>query len=168
MVVLTTQPMDLMAKSAMFAISTGVYVPKNYIINLDIVILHYELAKVVGNGQVVDIKNDVYTVIEAYGTSVSAGSPVSFNTIVEFKHQATGGINRDDDWLIRRFSSNTSKDDPDYLLDGDIISLIHDNTDKPALYSHLMLFSDGSQEVSCHENGYDENNMWRIELIDDS
>ncbi|CAJ0838733.1 10169_t:CDS:2 [Entrophospora sp. SA101] len=43
------------------------------------------------NGQEIDLKNDVWTVIGACGTSESAGSPVYFNTIVGFKHRATGG-----------------------------------------------------------------------------
>ncbi|CAI2180019.1 2914_t:CDS:2 [Funneliformis geosporum] len=147
---------------------------------------------VVGNGRELDLKNDLYTVIEANGTSVRSGSPVSFDTIVGFKHQATGGIlhshtkyygstplmnhqqvtiwhgrNGDDNWLIRRFNSSTSSGDSDFLSDGDIISLIHGKTEL-ALYSHPMLFGDGSQEASCHGNGNDENNKWRIELIDDS
>ncbi|CAG8727187.1 7253_t:CDS:2, partial [Funneliformis caledonium] len=37
-----------------------------------------------------------------------------------------------------------------------------------SLYSHPKLLEDGTQEVSCHGNGNDENNKWRIELIDDS
>ncbi|CAG8538434.1 9766_t:CDS:2 [Funneliformis caledonium] len=135
---------------------------------------------VVGNGWEIDLNNDVFTVIEAFDTSVSAGSSVPFNTLVGFKHQATGGIlhshtmyygstplmkhqqvtiwpkrNNDDDWLIRRYNS---KEDSSYLSDGDIIILIHDKSNKTALYSHPMLFGDGTQEVSYHGNGNDENN----------
>ncbi|CAI2178060.1 5272_t:CDS:2 [Funneliformis geosporum] len=148
---------------------------------------------VVGTGRKIDLNNDVFTVIEANGTSVSVGSPLLFNNIVGFKHQATGGIlhshglnfgstplmrhqqvtlrqgrNGDDDWLIRRYNSAISKDDSVYVCNNDIICLIHFKSDKPALYSHPILFGDGSQEVSCHGNGNDDNNKWRIELIDDS
>ncbi|CAI2184980.1 275_t:CDS:2, partial [Funneliformis geosporum] len=131
----------------------------------------------------IDLKNDVYTVIEANGLSVSAGSPIPFNAIIGFKHLATGGnlhshdfhsgltpiskhqqvtiwIGRDDNdnWLIRRYSSKASKDDPGYLSNGDIVNLIHVNTDNSALYSHPVLFDNGAQEVSCHGNGNEENN----------
>ena len=36
------------------------------------------------------MENDVWTVIGANGTSVSEGEVVSLNTIIGFKHQATG------------------------------------------------------------------------------
>ena len=35
------------------------------------------------------MENDVWSAIGANGTDVSAGSPVSLNTIIGFKHQAT-------------------------------------------------------------------------------
>ncbi|CAG8595492.1 1852_t:CDS:2 [Funneliformis caledonium] len=141
------------------------------------------------NGQELDLKNDVFTVIEAHGTSVNAGSPVPFNTTIGFKHQATkaflhshnfnsgctsitnhlqvtiwDGRDGNDDWVIRRYGS---KDNSGYLSNGDIISLHHVLNDR-SLYSHPVLLDDGTQEVSCHGNGNVENNKWRIELIDDS
>ncbi|CAI2170517.1 15504_t:CDS:2 [Funneliformis geosporum] len=148
---------------------------------------------IVGNGRKIDLDNDVWTVIGQYGTSVIAGSPVPLNTIIGFNHQATGGnlhshdmndgritpiskqqkvtinpgISRDNDFLIQRYNSKSSKDDPGYLMNGDIICLFHITTNKPAaLYSHSVLFGDGTQEVSFHGNGNDENSKWRIELID--
>ncbi|CAB4384002.1 unnamed protein product [Rhizophagus irregularis] len=50
---------------------------------------------------------------------------------------------------------------------GDIISLFHIRTNRPALCSHTTLLGDESQEVFCH-HGYESerNNKWRIELID--
>ena len=44
-------------------------------------------------------------------------------------------------------------------MNGDIISLFHvaTNNNLP-LYSHPILLDDGSQEVSCHGNGHEENN----------
>ncbi|GES75956.1 glycosyltransferase family 39 protein [Rhizophagus clarus] len=160
---------------------------------------------VIGNEQEIDLKNDVWTIIGAKGTGVNKGGPVSLDTIVVFKHQATGYnlhshdmshekftpisrhqqglrycknwlssllcyillilvtlcgiINTDDEWRIRRFD-----DDSGHLMSGDIISLFHVNTNKP-LYSHSILLGDGSQEVSCHGDGSETNNKWRIELI---
>ncbi|CAI2175352.1 13966_t:CDS:2 [Funneliformis geosporum] len=145
---------------------------------------------VVGNGREIDLKNDVWTVIGPYGTSVNAGSPVPFNTIVGFNHQSTGGnlhshnmndgritpiskqqhvtinpgISCDDDFFIQRY--NSTKDESEYLMNGDIIYLFHITTNKPALYSNSISFADGTQEVSCHRNGNNENKKWRIELID--
>ncbi|CAI2184982.1 276_t:CDS:2 [Funneliformis geosporum] len=142
------------------------------------------------NGREIDLKNDVFTVIEAHNTSVNAGSPVPFNAIIGFKHLATeshlhshhrltpiskhqqvtiyNGRDVNDNWVIRRYNSIASKDESGYLSNGDIISLTHVNTGYPALYSHPVLLDDGTQEVTCHGNGNDENNKWRIELIDDS
>ena len=67
-------------------------------------------------------------------------------------------INRDDDWLLRRYNQN-AYDDSGHLMDGDIIGLFHITTNKPALCSHTVLFGDGSQEVSCHGDGSEENNQ---------
>ncbi|CAG8577243.1 13691_t:CDS:2 [Funneliformis caledonium] len=139
------------------------------------------------NGRELDLKNDVFIVIEAYGTSVNTGDPVPFNSTIGFKHQATEeatlnshpinipdskhqqvticyGRDNNDDWVIRRYGS---KDDSCYFSNGEIISLIHVTTDG-SLYSHPKLLEDGTQEVSCYGNGNDENNKWRIELIADS
>nr|CAG8507930.1 5988_t:CDS:2 [Entrophospora candida] len=160
-----------------------VHVPTRKYLSTKGVIAFLEQYMVIGNGQEIDLKNDVWTVIGACGTSESAGSPVYFNTIVGFKHQATGenlhshgmnngttpksnhqqvtickDINRDDDWLIRRYSPNAFYDDSGSLRHGDIISLFHITTDRPALYSHDILLDDGTQEVSCYGNGNDENN----------
>ena len=68
----------------------------------------------------------------------------------------------DDDWIVRRYSPYASYDDSYHLINGDIISLFHVSTNKPALYSHPILLDDGSQEVSCHGNGNDENNKVHI------
>ena len=65
--------------------------------------------------------------------------------------------NEDDNWIIRSYSPYASYDDSYHLLNGDIISLFHVATDKPALYSHPILLDDGTQEVSCFGNGNDEN-----------
>ncbi|CAI2175348.1 13964_t:CDS:2 [Funneliformis geosporum] len=151
---------------------------------------------VVGNGREIDLKNDVWTFIGPSGTSVIAENPVPFNTIIGFNHQATGGNlhshdmndgritpiskqqqvtinpgrsrddNRDDEFFIQRYNSKAFKDHPVYLMNGDEVCLFHITTNKPALYSNSILFSDGTQEVSCHGNGNDENNKWRIELVD--
>ncbi|CAJ0756948.1 14613_t:CDS:2 [Entrophospora sp. SA101] len=148
---------------------------------------------VVCNGQEIDLKNDIWTFIEAHDARESVGGLVYFNTIIGFKHQATGSnlhshikhhgvtpkskhqqvtlygdVNFDDDWLIRRYSPNASYDDSGSLSHGDIISLFHAMSDKHklALYSHDILLDDGTQEVACYGNGSDENNKWRIELVD--
>ncbi|CAI2199391.1 2952_t:CDS:2, partial [Funneliformis geosporum] len=141
---------------------------------------------VIGKGREIDLTNDIWTIIGAYGTNVRAGRPVPYNTIVGFKHQATGGNlhshnmydgritpiskhqqvtinpgasgNYDDDFLIQRINSKVPKEEPGYLMNGDIICLFHITTNKPALYSNSILFNDGTQEVSCHGNGNDENN----------
>ncbi|GBB87310.1 hypothetical protein RclHR1_13740005 [Rhizophagus clarus] len=146
------------------------------------------------SAQEIDLKNDVWIVIGANGTNVSTGSPVSLNTIIGFKHKETGfnlhshdmnddkvtpiskqqqvtmcrDVNTDDDWFIRRYNSNTtSYDDSGRLMNGDVISLFHITTSKPALCSNTILLGDGSQEVFCsHGDGSDKNNKWRIELIE--
>ncbi|CAG8485106.1 16125_t:CDS:2 [Funneliformis caledonium] len=151
----------------------------------DFVALFIKLAKAVCNGRELDLKNDVFTVIEAHNTSVNTGNPVPFNSTIGFKHQATkaflhshsrntpiskhqevtiwDGRDENDDWVIRRYGS---KDNSGYLSNGDIISLLHVNTARIALNSHPLLLDDGTQEVCCHENGNYDNNKWRIELID--
>jgi hypothetical protein len=43
-------------------------------------------------------------------------------------------------------------------MNGDIIGLFHNKTNKPALYSHAVLLGDGSQEVSCSGDGSESNN----------
>ncbi|CAJ0859566.1 11576_t:CDS:2, partial [Entrophospora sp. SA101] len=68
-----------------------VHVPTRKYLSTKGVIAFLEQYMVIGNGQEIDLKNDVWTVIGACGTSESAGSPVYFNTIVGFKHRATGG-----------------------------------------------------------------------------
>ena len=73
-----------------------------------------------------------------------------------------GDKNRDDDFLIRRYSINDSYDDSGHLMNGDIVSLFHISTNKPPLYSHPILLDDGSQEVSCHGSGHEENNKVHI------
>ncbi|GBC46652.2 uncharacterized protein OCT59_017718 [Rhizophagus irregularis] len=145
---------------------------------------------VICGGQEIDLKNDVWTIIGANGESIKEGDPVSLNNIIGFKHQATGCYlnshgtsyeratpitkqqqvtmcsDRDsnNDWVIRRYNSTTSYD-IGHLMNGDIISLFHIKTNKPALYSNAILLGDGSQEVSCYGDGSDKNNKWRIELI---
>ncbi|PKK76216.1 concanavalin A-like lectin/glucanase [Rhizophagus irregularis] len=145
---------------------------------------------VICSGQEIDLKNDVWTVIGANGKSINEGDLISLNNIIGFKHQATGcylhshntsyervtPISKlqqvtlcsdrcmDDNWLIRRYNSITSYD-TGHLMNGDIICLFHINTNKPALYSHTVLLGDESQEVSCYGDGSENNNKWRIELI---
>ncbi|GES75959.1 glycosyltransferase family 39 protein [Rhizophagus clarus] len=149
---------------------------------------------VICNGQEIDLKSDVWTVIGANGKSVITGSPVSLNTTIGFKHQATGhnlhshdtnygrytpiskqqqvtlcrDVNTDDDWLVQRYSPNTpnSFDNSGNLMSGEIIDLSHSKTNK-SLYSHSIILGDGSQEVSCHKDESETNNKWRIELVTD-
>ncbi|CAG8531528.1 15905_t:CDS:2 [Dentiscutata heterogama] len=122
-----------------------------------------------------DLINDVWTIIGANDESVNTGNSVSFNTVIGLKHQATeiclhshstsygvtpkskyqqvtlsSGRNVNDDWQIRRFGPDASYS---RLLNGDVISLFHISTGKPALYSHPVLLDDGSQE-------------WLIKLIE--
>lgn len=72
-----------------------------------------------------------------------------------------GGGNIDDEWLIRRYNPITSYD-TGQLMNGDIIGLFHIRTNKSALYSHMVLLGDGSQEVSCYGNGSESNNKVQI------
>ncbi|CAI2198516.1 16024_t:CDS:2, partial [Funneliformis geosporum] len=149
------------SKVALVHVSTRKYLTTNGIKYPD-----HDQDMVVCKGWEIDLKNDVFTIIEAYGTSVCTGSPVPLNSIIGFKHQATEatiwkGRDDNDDFVIKR-SKNVSC----YLLNGDIISITHVNTGYSALYSHPVLLDDGTQEVSCHGNGNDVNNKWRIELID--
>ncbi|CAG8611045.1 3964_t:CDS:2, partial [Cetraspora pellucida] len=149
-------------------------------------------------GLKMDPINDVWTVVGAHYEDANMESFVSFSTVIGFKHQKTGvclhshgtcnGVtpkskyqqdrNGDDDWLIRRFTLDTSyvdepnlkdeeesclkNDDDPYLMNNDVISLFHISTGKPALYSHSVLLNDGSQEVCCRGNGSDENNKWPL------
>ncbi|CAG8511320.1 uncharacterized protein OCT59_017712 [Rhizophagus irregularis] len=145
---------------------------------------------VICSGQEIDLKNDVWTVIGANGKSINEGDLISLNNIIGFRHQETGcylhshntsyervtPISKlqqvtlcsdrcmDDNWLIRRYNSITSYD-TGHLMNGDIICLFHINTNKQALYSHTVLLGDESQEVSCYGDGSENNNKWRIELI---
>ncbi|CAB4423282.1 unnamed protein product [Rhizophagus irregularis] len=122
---------------------------------------------VICDGQELDLKNDVWTIIGANGISIKEGDPVSLNNIIGFKHLETGCYlnshgtsygrvtpmskqqqvtmcsDRDsnNDWVIRRYNSTTSYD-----------------------VGHLMN-GDGSQEVSCYGDGSENNNKWRIEII---
>jgi hypothetical protein len=63
------------------------FTPEKKNFNVRIFLQNY---KVICNGQEVNLENDVWNVIGANGTSISTGSPVSLNTIIGFKHQATG------------------------------------------------------------------------------
>ncbi|EXX72038.1 uncharacterized protein OCT59_017684 [Rhizophagus irregularis] len=95
-------------------------------------------------------------------------TPISRQQQVSLYDNTSNNINIDDDWLIRRYNSNiTTYDDTGYLRNGDIISLFHIRTNRPALCSHTILLGDESQEVFCHHGDESErNNKWRIELID--
>ncbi|CAB4384005.1 unnamed protein product [Rhizophagus irregularis] len=174
------------SKIAIVHVSTGKYLSTKGI--------KYDLGRdnqqfmVICNDREIDLKNDVWTITRAKGTRVILGDPVSLDTIVVLEHQATGlnlhshdtshekftpiskhqqvtlcGIgnteNTDDEWRIQRFNHDSG-----HLMNGDIISLFHVNTNKP-LYSHTILLGDGSQEVSCYGDGSETNNKWRIELI---
>ncbi|GES75946.1 glycosyltransferase family 39 protein [Rhizophagus clarus] len=149
---------------------------------------------VVCNKQEIDLNDDVWIVIGENSTIVRMVSSVSLNTTIGFKHQETGynlhshdtscdkvtpiskqqqvtmcrDANTNDGWLIRRYNSNTtSYDDSGRLMSGDIISLFHVPTNKPALCSHTILLGDGSQEVfCCYGDAGERNNKWRIELIE--
>ncbi|CAG8777075.1 9607_t:CDS:2, partial [Funneliformis caledonium] len=97
------------------------------------------------NGRELNLKNDIFIVIEACGTSINTGDPVPFNSTIGFKHQAKeegilhshsinipdskhqqvtiwSGRDGNDDWVIRRYGS---KDDAGYFSNGEIISLTH-------------------------------------------
>ncbi|CAG8440495.1 4202_t:CDS:10 [Funneliformis caledonium] len=169
------------SKVALVHVTTG-----RYLSTKGVICLYQYLA--IGNGKEIDMKNDIWTVIGAHDKSVSRGSPVLFNTIIGFKHQASGGNlhshflkikpeskyqqvtvflgeNNDDNWLIRRHNSNAYYDDSGHLMNGDIICLFHISTSKPALYSQPIFSDDGTQEVSCYGNGKDENNKCFIAEI---
>ncbi|CAI2170442.1 5135_t:CDS:2 [Funneliformis geosporum] len=172
------------SKVTLFHVPTSKYLSKSS---------NMETSRAVGINREDDFKNCIFTVIEAYGTNVNTGNPLPFNTTFGFKHQATGGIlhshatiygvtpvskhqevlvwygrDNNDDWIIRRYNPNASKEVSDYLMSSELISISHKLSDKLALYSHPILLEDGTQEVSCHGNGNDENIKWCIELIDDS
>ncbi|CAI2162839.1 17095_t:CDS:2 [Funneliformis geosporum] len=122
-------------------------------------------------GREIDLKNDVFTVIEALDSGIFTFSCYSLlwkHTDFEASTRMTIWDGRDgnDDFFIRRYNSNTYNDESGYLSNGDIISLLH-VLSGTALYSHPVLLDDGTQQVSCHGNGNDENKV-RIELIDDS
>ncbi|CAG8614854.1 16459_t:CDS:2 [Funneliformis caledonium] len=121
---------------------------------------------VVGTGRKIDLKNDLLKLMHQATGGILHSHVISCGSTPLMKHQQ--GRNGDDDWLIQRYNSIYSKDDSVYVCNNDMISLIHFNSNNTALYSHPILFGDGSQEVSCHGNGNDENNKWRIELVDDS
>ncbi|CAG8617391.1 9841_t:CDS:10, partial [Acaulospora morrowiae] len=147
---------------------------------------------VVCTGQEIDPKNDLWTVIGTHGTITQFGESVPYGTVVRLKHQATRGNlhshtasfgttpksnqqqvtiypsdNDDDNWTIRHYSSNTDFSDSGLLvMDSNSISLLHNTTNMNALYSHEILLDDGSQEVSCNENGHNENNKWYIKLVE--
>ncbi|CAB4484495.1 unnamed protein product [Rhizophagus irregularis] len=183
------KPIVYGSKIALAHVSTGKYLSTKGI--------KYDLGRndqqhymAICDGQELDLKNDVWTIIGANGISIKEGDPVSLNNIIGFKHQATGcylnshGTNygrvtpmskqqqvtmcsdRDsnNDWVIRRYNSTTSYD-VGHLMNGDIISLFHIRTNKPALYSNAILLGDGTQEVSCYGDGSENNNKWRIEII---
>ncbi|CAG8733339.1 11084_t:CDS:2, partial [Acaulospora morrowiae] len=127
-------------------------------------------------GQNIDLKNDTWKIIGAFNVNVKNGGLLSSNTVVRLMHQDTGenlhshGVihggtsksnhqqatiyrdkNSDDDWLLLCYNSIPDDNDSAHLMNGDIISLFHKNTNQP-LYSHEVLLDDGTQE-------------WRIELI---
>ncbi|UZO00633.1 uncharacterized protein OCT59_011755 [Rhizophagus irregularis] len=89
----------------------------------------------------IDSENDVWILVETNGKVTLR----------------PGEIGVDDEWLIRRYNLTTSYD-TDHLMNGDIIGLFHNITNKPALYSHAVLLGDGSQEVSCFGDGSENNN----------
>jgi dolichyl-phosphate-mannose--protein O-mannosyl transferase len=64
--------------------------------------------------------------------------------------------NEDDNWQLQRHSTTPIYDNSGYWLVGDIISLRHVNT-KKSLLSHDFLLDNGNQEVTCHEDGHEEN-----------
>ncbi|PKY32419.1 hypothetical protein RhiirB3_420132, partial [Rhizophagus irregularis] len=121
----------------------------------------------------IDSENDVWILVETNGKGKNEVDPTP---IIGFKHKSTGyclhshntnngkivtlrpgEIGVDDEWLIRRYNLTTSYD-TDHLMNGDIIGLFHNITNKPALYSHAVLLGDGSQEVSCFGDGSENNN----------
>ncbi|CAG8442426.1 3648_t:CDS:10 [Acaulospora colombiana] len=142
---------------------------------------------VVCGGQVKDFKNDLWTVVGAYDTSVTIGGLVSLNTAIGFKHRATGenlhshtfaygktlksnqqqvtifpNANADNNWIVREYRS---PDDTGILFNKNSISIRHVSTNG-MLYSHNVLLDDQTQEVSCNGDGSDENNKWYIELVE--
>ncbi|CAG8570350.1 18361_t:CDS:2, partial [Acaulospora morrowiae] len=134
-------------------------------------------------GQNIDLKNDTWKLIGAFNVNVKNGGLLSSNTVVRLMHQDTGeslhshGVinggtsksnhqqatiyrnkNSDDNWLLH--CNNTDDNDSAHLMNGDIISLFHKNTNQP-LYSHKVLLDDGTQETFNHKSTL----QWRIELI---
>ncbi|RGB25569.1 concanavalin A-like lectin/glucanase domain-containing protein [Rhizophagus diaphanus] len=182
------KPIVYGSKIALAHVSTGRYLStKGIKYDLGRNDQHY---MVICGGQEIDLKNDVWIVIGAKGESIKEGDPISLNNIIGFKHQETGCYlnshgtsyeratpitkqqqvtmcsdrDNNNDWIIRRYNSTTSYD-IGHLMNGDIVSLFHIRTNKPALYSNAILLGDGSQEVSCYGDGSEKNNKWRIELI---
>ncbi|CAB4481417.1 unnamed protein product [Rhizophagus irregularis] len=183
------KPIVYGSKIALVHVSTGKYLSTNGV-KYDLGSQNKQYM-VICSDEKTNLENEVWTIIGASGKSINEGIPVSLNSIVGFKHKATecnlhshdtnqgkftpiskqqqvticpGGGNIDDEWLIRRYNPITSYD-TGQLMNGDIIGLFHIRTNKSALYSHMVLLGDGSQEVSCYGNGSESNNKWRIELI---
>ena len=69
----------------------------------------YGIAKVICNGQEIDLENDVWTVIGANGASISAGGSVFVNTIVGFRYQETGNNLHSHDIYGGRYVTPISK-----------------------------------------------------------
>ncbi|CAG8476303.1 17834_t:CDS:2 [Acaulospora morrowiae] len=136
-------------------------------------------------GQNIDAKNDSWKIIGAFKINVKNGGLISSSTVVRLMHQDTGenlhshGVihggtpksnhqqatvfrykHSDDNWLLQCYNSITDDNDSAHLMSGDIISLLHKNTNQP-LYSHEVLLDDGTQETfNCNSTL-----QWRIELI---
>ncbi|CAG8596564.1 20_t:CDS:2, partial [Acaulospora morrowiae] len=123
---------------------------------------------VVCTGQNIDSKNDAWKIIGAFNVNVKDGGLVSSISVVGLMHQDTGENlhshpihvtpksnhqqatifgykNSDDDWILQCYNPVTDDSDSAHLMNGDVINLIHRNTNQP-LYSHEVLLDDGTQE----------------------
>jgi dolichyl-phosphate-mannose--protein O-mannosyl transferase len=84
---------------------------------------------------------DFWIVIPAYKQYVRSGNPVSFNSVIGLKHQQSG-LNL----------HSHSMESPG----GETISLRHART-KKSLSSHDFMMNNGYQEITCHDDGHEEN-----------
>ena len=75
-----------------------------------------------------------------------------------------GPPNDDDNWLLQRHSITSSYDNSGYWMADDIISLRHCCM-KRSLLSHEFLLNNGNQEVTCHEDGHEENHKVNLSFI---
>ncbi|CAI2176676.1 4200_t:CDS:2 [Funneliformis geosporum] len=114
--------------------------------------------------------NDVWIVTATYGQNKAPGDPVFFNAMIQLVHEKTrealfgdeGQLNLSGAWVWTLTDPRTNwivqshdllnYDNPDFVMDGDIITLRH-NLNKMTLQSHEFKNSAGNQEVIIHGDG---------------